>query len=1048
MDQLLKSLLSIPDWNTFFNYSKNLSKKGKGDLFEKLTHLILKTKPIYKSRFKNVWLLSEGIDLELRKKLNLPKADEGIDLIAENYTGTFCAIQCKFKGANESPTRKDIATFLDLSRNHCKNIAEQILVHTGTNGIKKTELLPDSFTQIGLDFWSQLTEEDWLAIQLFAKDEKVPIIKRTPRMHQEEAISASRQYFLIEKNTRGKLIMPCGTGKSLTAFWITQALASRTTIIAVPSLALLKQSLEDWTKEMLVFNEGALPEWCCICSDESAGKISDDFVTDTYSLGIPTTTNAEEITTFLKRKSPGGKVIFITYQSADKLARVSQSLEFKFDLAILDEAHKTVGAKDKAFSVLLQEDKISIGKRLFMTATERIVKGAESEILSMDDASVYGNVVYKLSFKKAIEEGIITDYKIVTVFVSDSEIQDLIEKNNYITDNNKEVGEAEAQMLTTAIALKKAIKEYNLTHTVSFHKSINASKEFQSLYQKIDTTADSPTIFHISSKLNAGARSELLRDFKNTSKAIITNARCLTEGVDVPAIDCVLFADQKQSIIDIVQASGRALRQYTDKKTGVKKEVGYIIIPVVLKEDESLDDLTNSDRFKTVARIVTSLSTQDETIAEELRMVDSRLQKINSRKIQIIGTINKSINLDLDTFSLRINTKIWERVAKANWMSFEDARLHVKNLNLRSTKFWKKYCNSGLKPLNIPNIPDGVYKDKGWISWGDWLGTNQVSSHLKEFRGFNEARLFAQSLNIQTIEQWRAFCNHPDFPVDIPKAPNHFYKNKGWINYYDWFGTKQYQSFENGKKFAQSLNLKSVKEWGELYKKGGIPADIPQSPNSVYKNRGWKSWGDWLGSNYIANQQREYREYGSAKSFIRKLGLKSITEWKNYCKEGNKPMDIPNNPDQYYKDKGWSGFGDWLGTGTVAPHKRQFKSFKEAREYVHSLGIQSSIEWRDFSNSDKRPSDIPGNPARVYKNEGWKGFGDWLGGNKVANKDKVFLTYSEAKKWAAKLNLKTQKEWNEYFKKNVRPSNIPRNPAGKYKKSGWISWSDWLGTTK
>lgn len=1112
MNQLLKSLLSIPDWSTFFNYSKNLSKKEKGDLFEKLTHLILKTKPIYKSRFKNVWLLSEGIDLELRKTLNLPKADEGIDLIAENYTGTFCAIQCKFKGAHESPTRKDIATFLDLSRNHCKNITEQILVHTGTNGIKKTELLPDSFTQIGLDFWSQLTEEDWLAIQLFATEEKVPFEKRIPRAHQQEAITASKQYFLNEKNTRGKLIMPCGTGKSLTAFWITQALASRTTIIAVPSLALLKQSLEDWTKEMLVFNEGELPEWCCICSDESAGKISDDFVTDTYSLGIPTTTNAEEIATFLKRKSPGGKVIFTTYQSADKLARVGQSLEFKFDLAILDEAHKTVGAKDKAFSVLLQEDKISIGKRLFMTATERIVKGAESEILSMDDASVYGNVAYKLSFKKAIEEGIITDYKIVTVFVSDSEIQDLIEKNNYITDNNKEVGEAEAQMLTTAVALKKAIKEYNLTHTVSFHKSINASKDFQSLYQKIDTTADSPTVFHISSKLNAGARSELLRDFKNTSKAIITNARCLTEGVDVPAIDCVLFADQKQSIIDIVQASGRALRQYTDKKTGVKKEVGYIIIPVVLKEGETLDDLTNSDRFKTVARIVTSLSTQDETIAEELRMGDSRLQKINSRKIQIIGTINKSINLDLDTFSLRISTKIWERVAKANWMSFEDARQLINNLNLnstadwrkylnsgdkpldipstpnyiykstgwkswgdwlgheriatnlreyldfesarefiqslnlQSTKFWKEYCNSGLKPLNIPNLPDGVYKDKGWISWGDWLGTNQVSSHLKEFRGFNEARLFAQSLNIQTIEQWRAFCNHPDFPVDIPKAPDHFYKNKGWINYYDWFDTKQYQSFENGKKFAQSLNLKSAKEWGELYKKGGIPADIPQSPNSVYSKKGWKDWGDWLGSNYIANQQREYREFQSAKSFIQSLRLASVNEWKKYCKEGNKPTDIPNNPDQYYKDKGWSSFGDWLGTGTIAPHKKQFKPFKEAREYVHSLGILSSIEWRDFSNSDKRPSDIPGNPARVYKNEGWKGFGDWLGGNKVANKDKVFLTYSEAKKWAAKLNLKTQKEWNEYFKKNIRPSNIPRNPAGKYKKSGWISWGDWLGT--
>lgn len=290
--------------------------------------------------------------------------------------------------------------------------------------------------------------------------------------------------------------------------------------------------------------------------------------------------------------------------------------------------------------------------------------------------------------------------------------------------------------------------------------------------------------------------------------------------------------------------------------------------------------------------------------------------------------------------------------------------------------------------------------------------------------------------------------NQPNYPVDIPKAPDHFYKNKGWINYYDWFGTKQYQSFENGKKFAQTLNVKSAKDWGELYKKGGIPGDILQSPNSVYNKKGWNGWGDWLGSKYIANQQREYREYQSAKSFIQKLSLESVGEWRNYCKSGNKPTDIPNNPDQYYKDKGWSGFGDWLGTGTVAPHKKQFKSFKETREYVHSLRIQSSIEWRDYSNSSKRPSDIPGNPSRVYKNEGWMGFGDWLGGNRASNKDKVFLTFSEAKKWALKLNLKTVKEWNEYFKKNERPANIPRNPAQKYKKTGWISWSDWLGTDK
>lgn len=979
MKPLYKILSTTNDWGTFFSHANALAKHEKGELFEKLTELVLLTKPVYKTRYKNVWLLRNGVDSRLRAKLNLPNVDEGIDLIAESYNGSYCSIQCKFKGANESPTRKDIATFLDLSRNHCKNITEQILVHTGTYGIKKTALLPDSFTQIGLDFWSQLTEEDWLAIQLLVKGKKVITVKRNPRPHQQEAIAASKQYFLKDKNTRGKLIMPCGTGKSLTAYWITQTLASKATIIAVPSLALIKQSLEDWTKEMLLSKTTVLPDWCCICSDESTGQLTDDFVTDTYSLGIPTTTNEDEITSFLKRKTPSGKIIFTTYQSADKLAVVSRRLKFKFDLAILDEAHKTVGAKDKAFSILLQEDKINISKRLFMTATERIVKGAEDEILSMDDDKVYGKVFYKLSFKKAIEDGIITDFKIVTVLVNDTEIQDLIKKNKYLTDQSKKVDEAEAQMLTTAIALNKAIKEYKINHTVSFHKSINASKEFQSLYQKIDNSKVSPTVFHISSKLNAGARSELLKDFRNTSNAIITNARCLTEGVDVPAIDCVLFADQKQSVVDIVQASGRALRQYTDKNTGVKKEVGYIIIPVVLKEGESLDDLTESSRFKTVTRIVTSLSTQDETIAEELKLIDAGKQKIGSGKIQVIGSVSKSLKLDLSTFSLKINIKIWERVAKLNWLSYNECVEYTKSLGLKNLEEWREFCSKGKKPFDIPNNPD------------------------------------------------------------------YFFKNDGWINYNDWLGTKQYLTFNEAKRYAASLNLKSSKEWADIYKKNNLPDNIPSSPNSVYSKTGWINWGDWLGTNYVANNRRIYLDFKSAREIIKKQKIKSISDWKNYCLTNEKLEDIPNNPDQYYKDKGWISWGDFIGTGTVAPHQRNFKTFIEARKFARSLKLKSSIEWSKFSNSPERPIDIPGNPSRVYKNQGWSGFGDWLGNKKVANQDKVFTPYLVAKEYVKSLLLTSQREWNEFNKTNIRPEGIPRNPAQAYKNSGWVSWYDWLG---
>jgi superfamily II DNA or RNA helicase len=1052
LKDLYKIFLSTSDWDTFFNHANSLTKHEKGELFEKLTELVLLTKPAYKTRYKNVWLLRDGIDSNLKSKLNLPNADEGIDLIAETHFGTYCSIQCKFKGSNESPTRKDIATFLDLSRNHCKNITEQILAHTGTNGIKKTALLPDSFTQIGLDFWSQLNEEDWSAIQLHIKGTKITAVKRKPREHQREAIETSKNHFLKKLNTRGKLLMPCGTGKSLTAFWINQALGSKSTIVAVPSLALIKQSLEDWTKEMLLSNPNELPDWSCICSDESTGQLSDDFVTDTYSLGIPTTTNEKDISEFLTRVSPNGKIIFTTYQSADKLALVSKKLNYKFDLAILDEAHKTVGAKDKAFSILLQEDRISIGKRLFMTATERIVKGADDDILSMDDANTYGEVFYKLSFKKAIEDGIITDYKIVTVFVNDVDTQELINKNKFLKDNDKFLDDTEAQMLTTAIALKKAIKEYNLKHTVSFHKSINASKEFQKLYQQIDNTSSSPKVYHISSKLNAGARANLLKDFKNNDNAVITNARCLTEGVDVPAIDCVLFADQKQSVVDIVQASGRALRQFTDSKTGIKKEVGYIIIPIVLKEGESLEDLTESSRFKTVTRIVTSLSTQDETIAEELKLIDAGKQKIGSGKIQVLGSINKSINLDLNTFSQKISTKIWERIARANWMPFEEAINYVGQLTIDTQNDWRKFSKSGLKPLDLPTNPNAVYERSGWVSWGHWLGTGRKATKDRVYWDYNKAKSFVQNLKLKSEAQWRNYTKTEDMNVNIPVSPSTVYKDLGWKSMGDWLGTgfvahrlKEFLPFEDAREFAHNLGLKNIRQWNEYCLSNEKPDNIPTNPNVIYRDAGWDGFGNWLGTKNVKAGSINYREFEDARRFVRNLKLTSKDEWEEFCKSGNKPDNIPTVPRLIYKSKGWIGIGDWLGTGRIATNDLVYRDFESAREFVRSLNLKSQKEWYEYCNNGNKPFDIPRNADRTYKNLGWIGFGDWLGSNKVANKNMIFLPYTEAKEYVNNLKLRTQKDWNNYCKENTKPTNIPRNPAGVYKNKGWISWNDWLG---
>jgi predicted helicase len=415
-----KKLSEINSWDGFFKYANSLVNGEKGYLFETLTKHILTTKPEYSTILKNVWIQSEGIPSDIRERLNLPTTDEGIDLIAETFSGEFWAVQCKFKGKNEAPTYKEISTFTNLANLHCKNISLALLVHTGEKGVRKRKLLGEHYSEIGLEFWLGLTQEDWLLIHKNISGQSVRPEPKKPRPHQQDAIYGSIQHYLTDNAARGRLIMHCGTGKSLTAFWIANEVKAKSIIVVVPSLALIRQSLEDWTREFMANNEEPRPDWLVICSDESTSNLDqDDFVSDAYALGIPTTTKVEEINSFLSKDHQGRVVVFTTYQSSDRLAQAAQQCSYTFDFAVLDEAHKTVGVKSKSFATLLLDENISINKRMFMTATERIIRGNNDEVSSMDDPQIYGDLFYRLSFKDAIhaDPPIISDYKILTCII-------------------------------------------------------------------------------------------------------------------------------------------------------------------------------------------------------------------------------------------------------------------------------------------------------------------------------------------------------------------------------------------------------------------------------------------------------------------------------------------------------------------------------------------------------------------------------------------------------------------------------------------------------
>ena len=505
INKLIASCSSWQELSDLLSTDKTLTEKDKGDVFERVTQAYLQTQARYQTILKQIWLEDE-IPARIRKKLNLPTGDYGIDLIAETKKGEYWSIQSKYR-SNQSKalTYKELSTFHTLSFTTAKNISLALVAHTVSRPIKNIALLPD-LTELGIQTWIDLSKEDWDSIRNVCKNKPVKLKKRKPRPHQKIAIKDSIDHFIKDKNSRGRMIMPCATGKSLTAFWIAQELGAKKIIVAVPSLSLVRASLNDWTKEYLA--NGIVPDWLCVCSDKTVGNVdTDEFDTNIYDLGIPTTTDQNTIANFLRQKTKGPKIVFTTYQSSDKLAKAAQNIKHNFDLAILDEAHRTVGKQDKTFATLLKKKNIKIKKRLFMTATERIVSSKNDEVFSMSDENVYGKRFHELSFKEAIKKKIISDYKIVTINVSNAEIEHLIEKNKLIEVKKSNLKESEAASLAAGIALKKIFKKHKIKHAISFHRSIALANEFrkqQDEFNNFKTLGPQIKNLHISSKKRLG----------------------------------------------------------------------------------------------------------------------------------------------------------------------------------------------------------------------------------------------------------------------------------------------------------------------------------------------------------------------------------------------------------------------------------------------------------------------------------------------------------------------------------------------------------------
>jgi len=317
---------------------------------------------------------------------------------------------------------------------------------------------------------------------------------------------------------------------------------------------------------------------------------------------------------------------------------------------------------------------------------------------------------------------------------------------------------------------------------------------------------------------------------------------------------------------------------------------------------------------------------------------------------------------------------IYENVKK-EYRSFEDAKKFVHTLGIKGQREWTTYCKSGNKPEDIPYHPDRPYKNQGWINYGDWLGTGMIRHKDREYWSFEKAREYVQKLELKNSRDWRQFTKSGKLPKKIPAFPNQVYKNKGWINWGDWFGTgsvasylREYWSFEKAREYVHNLKLKSQREWFQFTKSGKLPKHLPSTPHGVYKE--WINWGDWLGTGRLQTQQREYWSFEKAREYVHNLKLKSQREWRTHTKSDIFPKEIPADPHKSYKNKGWNGYGDWLGTGSIRPGDIDYLEFNEAKLIVKELAKKHNIRTnKDWGNAVKKgliPNNIPKAPWHVY----------------------------------------------------------------------------------
>lgn len=672
------------------------TQRDRGTYFEYLVRAYFQNEPTYQNEFKNVWMLAD-----VPAEFGIPKADIGVDLVAEKFTGELVAIQAKFY--NHAIQKANIDSFLsELGKNYYESgIIVASIDKWGKNAENALSDRSDVI-RIGL---SDLRSSriDWTKFSFDRPEEVTVKAKKKPRYYQREVIKSALEHF--KENDRGQLIMAPGTGKTFTSLKVAEAMAKEaeqeqyTVLYLVPSIQLLTQTLRGWNNDTeLTMSSMA------VTSDRNAsrGTVKQDesnLTIKASDIGYPATTSAEKVVENYQELMEYPKkemlVVFGTYQSIDVLGEAQQNGFPEFDLIIADEAHRTTGAKAlgeeaSVFTKVHSNLNVRGVKRLYQTATPKLYgvdakKKAEDNsivISSMDDESLYGNVFYRLGFGDAISHDILTDYKLMVLAVDETVVQKDMQKSLSDSENGLNIDDVGRIIGVWNGMIKREsfadkVSGEPMKRAIAFSRTIKDSQRLSEQFENVvndyldSDKGYSVNVRHVDGGMNALEKNGALDwlasdDIPEDSARILSNVRFLTEGIDVPNLDAIIFLSPRKSQVDIVQAVGRIIRKFEGK------DYGYIILPIVVPAGETPETiLDNNKSYDVVWQVLNALRSVDERFEATVNKLELNKQK--PKNIQVIGVGGAPDNPNFNDSYVKEPIVAYQTELELEWEAVEGA---------------------------------------------------------------------------------------------------------------------------------------------------------------------------------------------------------------------------------------------------------------------------------------------------------------------------------------------------------------------------------------